>query len=100
MSPERSVPPAAAAAKTAPAAGPVRPGLGLVDLEGAALEVLAVQHRDGLYGLVFVRHLDNPKPRDSPLNLSLMMLQLETSPKAAKASLRSLSPVVKERLPT
>src|SRR5512138_3572589 len=50
----------ASVAPAAETAGPrrVRLRLGFVDLEGPALEVLAVQHGDGLGGLFTAGHLD------------------------------------------
>jgi len=42
----------------------------------------------------------NPKPRLSPENLSLMIEELETSPNAAKASLRSCSVAAREMFHT
>jgi hypothetical protein len=53
---QRSIPVAAAAEPAAPR--PVRARSGLVDLQAAALEVLAVHDRHGLLGLILVRHLD------------------------------------------
>src|SRR5665647_3181527 len=55
---------AAAAAESASAAAAAagRPGLSFVDLEVAALEVLAVEAFDSLDGLFPVRHLDEAEP--------------------------------------
>ena len=86
MSPARSVPAAAAATAADTRAEAVGVGRALLTVRGRPLRLrpLMAFSASSLFDIS-----TKPKPRDSPENLSLMIEELETSPNAAKASLRT-----------
>jgi hypothetical protein len=81
------------------AAAPGAGSFGLLDLDGAAVEVRAVEAADGLLGFLRRRHLDETEtPRAT--GVSVGTLADSTLPTAAKASRRRSLEVENDRPPT
>ena len=64
----------------APAESALGFGPGLVDVESPAVQIVPVESRDGLPGLVIVLHLDERKPPGAPVSRSVMTRALFTAP--------------------
>ena len=86
-------------APTATAAGRARfARLGLIDRQGAALELSPVQHLNGRF--TTAAHLDKTKTADRPVSRSLVTWARLTVPWSPNSFSRSSVVVVKARFPT